>query len=322
MTEQSTRPSAGDQGAVPDEARQTTAASVAERACGAPRRCVLLVAHTGRADIDEIVGAARQRLAADGVELVGLADEGPELGLPVTDGSPVELVLALGGDGTLLRAAEQARPFGVGVLGVNLGRMGFLAEADADHIDQVLDAIVDRRYRAVDRMTVDVTVGLDGVEVYTSWALNEISIEKATRERILDVVVEVDGRGLSAYGCDGVLVCTPTGSTAYAFSAGGPVLWPAVQALLVMPLNAHALFAKAAVVGPDSIVTIHLDPDGHGAVLACDGRRTVSIAAGARVQVRRGSVPVALVRLGDEPFTDRLVRKFDLPVHGWRDRRH
>jgi NAD+ kinase len=316
MTEQSTRPSAGDEGAVPDEAQQTPAASVA------PRRCVLLVAHTGRADIDEIVQAARQRLAADGVELVGLADEGPELGLPVTDGSPVELVLALGGDGTLLRAAEQARPLGVGVLGVNLGRMGFLAEADADHIDQVLDAVVDRRYRAVDRMTVDVTVGLDGVGVYTSWALNEISIEKATRERILDVVVEVDGRGLSAYGCDGVLVCTPTGSTAYAFSAGGPVLWPAVQALLVMPLNAHTLFAKAAVVGPDSIVTIHLDPDGHGAVLACDGRRTVSIAAGARVQVRRGSVPVALVRLGDEPFTDRLVRKFDLPVHGWRDRRH
>jgi len=321
MTEQPTRTAGGD-GAATDAARELPAGSMVDRAAADARRFVLLVAHTGRADINDIVRQVRQRLAADGVELVGLADEAPALALPVTDGSPVELVLALGGDGTLLRAAEQARPLGVGVLGVNLGRMGFLAEADADRIDQVLDAIIGRRYRAVDRMTVDVTVQLDGIGVYSSWALNEISIEKATRERILDVVVEVDGRGLSAYGCDGVLVCTPTGSTAYAFSAGGPVLWPAVQALLVMPLNAHSLFARAAVVGPDSIVTVHLDPDGHGAVLACDGRRTVSIAAGARVQVRRGSTPVALVRLGEEPFTDRLVRKFDLPVHGWRDRRH
>ncbi len=321
MTEQPTRGAGGD-GAATDAARELPAGSVVDRAAADARRFVLLVAHTGRADINDIVRQVRQRLAADGVELVGLADEAPALALPVTDGSPVELVLALGGDGTLLRAAERARPLGVGVLGVNLGRMGFLAEADADRIDQVLDAIIGRRYRAVDRMTVDVTVQLDGIGVYSSWALNEISIEKATRERILDVVVEVDGRGLSAYGCDGVLVCTPTGSTAYAFSAGGPVLWPAVQALLVMPLNAHSLFARAAVVGPDSIVTVHLDPDGHGAVLACDGRRTVSIAAGARVQVRRGSTPVALVRLGEEPFTDRLVRKFDLPVHGWRDRRH
>lgn len=320
MTEQPTR--GGGDGAATDAARELPAGSVVDRAAADARRFVLLVAHTGRADINDIVRQVRQRLAADGVELVGLADEAPALALPVTDGSPVELVLALGGDGTLLRAAERARPLGVGVLGVNLGRMGFLAEADADRIDQVLDAIIGRRYRAVDRMTVDVTVQLDGIGVYSSWALNEISIEKATRERILDVVVEVDGRGLSAYGCDGVLVCTPTGSTAYAFSAGGPVLWPAVQALLVMPLNAHSLFARAAVVGPDSIVTVHLDPDGHGAVLACDGRRTVSIAAGARVQVRRGSTPVALVRLGEEPFTDRLVRKFDLPVHGWRDRRH
>jgi NAD+ kinase len=322
MTEQASGPSADGDGAEPGAALQSPVGSGVDPAAAGPRRFVLLVAHTGRADINHIVRQVRQRLAVDGVELVGLADEAPDLALPVADGSPVELVLALGGDGTLLRAAEQARPRGVGVLGVNLGRMGFLAEADADHIDQVLDAIIGRRYRTVDRMTVDVTVHLNGIGTYSSWALNEISIEKATRERILDVVVEVDGRGLSAYGCDGVLVCTPTGSTAYAFSAGGPVLWPAVQALLVMPLNAHALFARAAVVGPDSTVTIHLDPGGHGAVLACDGRRTVSIAAGARVQVRRGSTPVALVRLGEEPFTDRLVRKFDLPVHGWRDRRH
>ncbi len=291
-------------------------------ASGSDRRQVLLVAHTGRADITEIVRAAQQRLAVDGVELVALAEEGPDLDLSLAGDGTIELVLALGGDGTLLRAAEWARPLGVGVLGVNLGRVGFLAEADAENIDAVLDAIVSRDYRTVDRMTVEVSVDVDGTEVDTGWALNEISIEKATRERVLDVVVEVDGRGLSAYGCDGVLVSTPTGSTAYAFSAGGPVVWPGVQGLLVVPLNAHALFARAAMVGPDSVVTIHLDPDGHGAVLACDGRRTFTVDAGARVQVRRGRIPVALVRVGDEPFTDRLVRKFSLPVHGWRDQRH
>lgn len=285
-------------------------------------RRVLLVAHTGRADILEVVRAARPRLAAGGVTLVALAQEGPDLELPVCDDSPVELVLTLGGDGTLLRGAEQARPRRVGVLGVNLGRVGFLAEADAENIDDVLDAIVHRRYRTVDRMTVDVFLQTPEGEKFVGWALNEISVEKGSRERILDVVVEVDGRGLSAYGCDGVLVSTPTGSTAYAFSAGGPVVWPGVQGLLVVPLNAHALFARPAMVGPDSTVCIHLDPDGHAGVLACDGRRSVEVEPGARVLVRRGRTPVELVRLGDQPFTDRLVRKFSLPVHGWRDRRH
>lgn len=285
-------------------------------------RQILLVAHTGRPDIEEIVHAARDRLAADDVQLVGVPGEGPEIGLPVLADRSVELVLALGGDGTLLRAAEQARPLGVGVLGVNLGRVGFLAEADAENIDDVLDAIVGRQYHPVERMTVEVTAEVDGAEIYSGWALNEVSVEKGSRERILDVVVEVDGRGLSAYGCDGVLVSTPTGSTAYAFSAGGPVVWPEVQALLVVPSNAHALFAKATVVGPDSVVTLHIDPDGHDAVLACDGRRTCPLPPGARIHVRRGANPVTLVRLGEQPFTDRLVRKFALPVHGWREHRH
>jgi NAD+ kinase len=135
-------------------------------------------------------------------------------------------------------------------------------------------------------------------------------------------VVSVDGRGVSAFGCDGVLCATPTGSTAYAFSAGGPIIWPGVDALLVVPSNAHALFARPLVVGADSTVSVHLDPDGHEAVLACDGRRSVEIPPGARVHMRAGAIPVRLVRLTDEPFTDRLVRKFSLPVHGWRDRRH
>ena len=235
---------------------------------------------------------------------------------------PPELVLALGGDGTLLRAAEEARTLGAPVLGVNVGRVGFLTEADADHLDDALDAVIARRYRISARMTVDVDVEHDGETIARGWALNEISVEKASRERILDVVVEVDGRGVSAFGCDGVLCATPTGSTAYAFSAGGPIIWPGVEALLVVPSNAHALFSRPLVVSAASTVTVHIDPAGHEAAMACDGRRIVEVPPGSRVVMRAGRVPVPLVRLGDEPFTDRLVRKFSLPVHGWRDQRH
>jgi NAD+ kinase len=289
----------------------------------AQQRSVLLVAHTGRGDIGAIARHAADRLAADGVGLLALPGEAPAVGLPVDrDDTTIELVLALGGDGTLLRAAERARPAGVPVLGVNLGRVGFLAEADADDLDTVLDAIVERSYAIRDRNTVDVEVEHEGQNVFTGWALNEISVEKSTRERILDVVVEVDGRGVSAYGCDGVLCATPTGSTAYAFSAGGPILWPDVEALLVVPSNAHALFARPLVVGPRSRVTVHIDPGGHHAVLACDGRRICAVPPGSRVHMQRGVAPVALATLGDQPFTDRLVRKFSLPVHGWRDARH
>lgn len=286
-------------------------------------RQVLLVAHLGRHDIAATAQHAAQRLAAGGVGLFALPDEATVLRLSGdTDHADAELVLALGGDGTLLRAAEWARSLDVPVLGVNLGRVGFLAEADADHLDGVLDRIVRADYLIDTRVTVDVTVEHGDAVVHTDWALNEISVEKSTRERILDVVVEVDGRGVSAYGCDGMLCATPTGSTAYAFSAGGPVLWPDVDALLVVPSNAHALFARPLVVGPDSTVTVHIDPAGHEAVLTCDGRRTVAVPPGARMHMRRGRTPIRLVRLGDLPFTDRLVRKFSLPVHGWRDQRH
>jgi NAD+ kinase len=294
-------------------------------------RRVLLVAHTGRADIYSTARHVKKAMEAADIELLALPGEGIELDLamlteqpPVAVGqkSPVELVLALGGDGTLLRAAEVARPLRAPVIAINLGRVGFLAEAEADSLDEVLAAIISGNYTRSERMTIDVTIEKDGVIIDRCWALNEASVEKTTRERILDVVVEVDGRGVSAFGCDGVLCATPTGSTAYAFSAGGPIVWPDVEALLVVPSNAHALFARPMVVSPNSIVSVHIDPAGHDAIVACDGRRTHEVPPGGRVQVRRGSQPVTMIKLGDQPFTDRLVAKFSLPVHGWRERRY
>jgi NAD+ kinase len=283
--------------------------------------------HTGHPENLRIVAKVANRLAAARIGLRVLAEEathldpalcGQEMPTGPDAAAGADLVMVLGGDGTLLRAAELARPCGVPLLGVNLGRVGFLAEAELDSLDEAIHAIVAGDYLVDERMTVEVIATLNGSTLARTWALNEASVEKSRRERILDVVLEVDRRPVSGFGCDGVLCATPTGSTAYAFSAGGPLVWPDVDALVVVPSNAHALFARPLVVSPDSVVAVETDPDGNAAVLCCDGRRTFELPAGARVQVVRGATPIRLVRLHDVPFTDRLVRKFELPVQGWR----
>jgi NAD+ kinase len=253
-----------------------------------------------------------------------------------------ELVIVLGGDGSLLRAAEIARPAGAPLIGVNLGHIGFLAEAEAEGLAETVDRLVERKYRVEERMTIDVIARQNGTEIASTWALNEATVEKSARERMIELIIEVDGRPLSRWGCDGVVCATPTGSTAYAFSAGGPVVWPEVEALLMVPISAHALFARPMVVSPKSVLAVELvyehvggqDEGGRpasetsGAVMWCDGRRRFDLPPGARVEVRRGSLPVLLARvngpgLGTDdggPFTDRLVAKFGLPVEGWRGR--
>ena len=230
----------------------------------------------------------------------------------------VEMVLVLGGDGTLLRAADLARPAKVPLLGVNLGRVGFLAEAEQESLGEALDAIVAGKYQVEERMTVDALVRHEGRVLDRTWALNEACVEKSTRERILEVMLEIDGRPVSSFGCDGVICSTPTGSTAYAFSAGGPLIWPQVEAMLVVPSNAHALFARPLVVGPNSEIAVEIEATGPPAVLDCDGRRVIDVPPGARVEIRRSTEPVRMMRLDGQPFADRLVRKFDLPVRGWR----
>lgn len=305
---------------------------------GNQQRTVLLVVHTGREEatdtarrVEKVLGdhdIALRVLTAEAVDKGSLhlaPDDMRELGVEIDVVDPdnraaegCELVLVLGGDGTFLRAAELARSADIPVLGVNLGRIGFLAEAEADTIDRVLDHIIARDYRVEDRMTLDVVVRAGGEIIDSGWALNEASMEKGPRLGVLGVVVEVDGRPVSTFGCDGVLVSTPTGSTAYAFSAGGPVLWPDLDAILVVPNNAHALFARPMVTSPESTIAIEVESDGHNALVFCDGRRQMLVPAGGRLEVQRGVTPVKWARLGSSPFTDRLVRKFRLPVTGWR----
>ncbi len=294
-------------------------------------RHILVVAHTGRSDsMDAAITVCRQ-LIADGLTPVLSADEyasmlaeAPDLvpitllGDTVTIGD-LELVIVLGGDGTILRAAEIARGCSAPLLGVNLGHVGFLAESEREDLTETVTRALARDYLVEERMTLSVRIKVDAEVIYETWALNEATVEKASRERMLEVVIEVDGRPLSSFGCDGVVMSTPTGSTAYAFSAGGPVVWPSLEALLLVPLSPHALFARPLVVGPDSALAVEvLDRTQGTGVLWCDGRRTHDLPPGARVVVRRSPVPVRLARLSQGPFTDRLVNKFNLPVSGWR----
>ncbi|WP_374222878.1 NAD kinase [Williamsia sp. CHRR-6] len=231
-----------------------------------------------------------------------------------------EIVIVLGGDGTFLRAAELAYPVGVPVLGINLGRIGFLAEAEANRVDEVLTQLVAGDYRVEERMTLDVAISVDGAVISRSWALNEASVQNSRDQGVLEMVTEVDGRPVASFGADGILVSSPTGSTAYAFSAGGPVMWPDLEAILVVPSNAHALFTRPLVTSPNSVIAIEVERSGQQAVVYCDGRRSMSVPAGARVEVVRGRQPVRWVRIDSDPFADRLVTKFNLPVTGWRGR--
>ncbi len=305
------------------------------------QRRVLLLAHTGRAEAREVARECARALSEHGIGVCLLPTEAKDLELESTSadiafadpsagrietigpndrpGAGCELALVIGGDGSILRAAELTHESGTPLLGINLGHVGFLAEAELDDLAMTIEAIVQRRYVTEDRLTIDVTVHQDKEVVYSTFALNEASVEKAARERMLEVVVEIDGRPLSRWGCDGVVCATPTGSTAYNFSAGGPVVWPGVEALLMVPISAHALFARPMVVAPTSVLAVEVlaNTEGSG-VLWCDGRRTVDLPPGARIEVRRGARPVRLVRLHQAPFTDRLVAKFDLPVEGWR----
>jgi NAD+ kinase len=303
-------------------------------------RTVLLVVHTGREEATETARRVEKVLGDNGIGLRVLSAEAVDRGslhlapddmralgvdIEVVDPDPCaadgcELVLGLGGDGTFLRAAELARNAEIPVLGVNLGRIGFLAEAEAEAIDTALEHVIARNYRVDDRLTLDIAVRAKGQVIDRGWALNDASLEKGPRLGVLGVVVEVDGRPVSTFGCDGVLVATPTGSTAYAFSAGGPVLWPDLEALLVVPNNAHALFARPMVTSPDAAIAIEIEADGHDALVFCDGRREMLVPAGGRLEVRRCDVSVKWARLDSAPFTDRLVRKFRLPVTGWRGR--
>ena len=283
-------------------------------------RKVLFVVHSARDEAQTIAAQAAAGLMAQGISVaVTPADsDAAELAhLPVIDSaSDSELVIVFGGDGTILRGVEVARSADVPVLGVNLGHVGFLAEAEPDDLAALLDVVINRKWSVEERFALTATTTGAEDQQWSTWALNDIAIEKFTREHLAELMVSIDDRPVSRWACDGLLVSTPTGSTAYAFSAGGPVVWPEVDAMLVVPVSAHALFARPLVVAPDSVINI--DVVNGPVVISADGRRTFDLSAGASIKVTRSTQAVKLARIHQTPFTERLVAKFALPVHGWR----
>ncbi len=286
--------------------------------------------HGGRLEAIRAAEVTMRLLADSGVavevdpemaEVLHAGDAGDHDSVRVSPGpigADCELVMVLGGDGTILRAAEMARERDVPVLGVNLGHVGFLAEAERDDLNATVRAVVGRDYEVEQRLTIDVALRRGHQTLATDWALNEVSVEKAARERMIELTVEVDGRPLLTFAGDGVVAATPTGSTAYAFSSGGPVVWPQVHALVLVPVSAHTLFSRPLVISPDSMLAIEVQPRSSAAVAWADGRRQLEVEPGDRIEVRKGRLPVRLARLHRSPFTDRLVEKFRLPVWGWR----
>lgn len=231
------------------------------------------------------------------------------------DAEGAEIAIVLGGDGTILRAAQLCRNTNIPILGVNLGSVGFMAEIQKPSVESVLVAIQKKNYKSEPRLVVHFAIIRAGTELSSGWALNEVVIE-GLPGAMIQLFVQVDGRPLSRWGCDGVICSTPTGSTAYAFSAGGPVVWPEVPALVLLPIAAHALFSRPMVISPDSTIAIDVESD--DALLSADGFRRTDLKAGDRIIITRDSNTVSLAHIEDSPFTDRLVAKFKLPVEGWR----
>lgn len=226
-----------------------------------------------------------------------------------------EVAVVLGGDGTMLRAAEVTRKYQIPLLGVNLGHVGFLAEVEKVSLETVVSAITEKKYVIDSRMTLKYSVERDGREVTSGWALNEVTVERQ-HATMVELFLEIDGRPISRWGCDGLICSTPTGSTAYAFSAGGPVVWPEVDALVVLPISAHALFSRPLVISTQSQIVVLID-SAEG-LLSADSLRNFELLEGDRVHISKDSEVVQLAHLTNTSFSDRLVAKFKLPIQGWR----
>ncbi len=278
-------------------------------------RTALLVLHPTR---PEAVEFAKELIAALAEENISSMTNYPG-GLPGSEGMasdiPFEIAVVLGGDGTILRAAELVLGTNIPVLGINLGNVGFLAEIDRPSASHLAQAIAKKNYRGERRLLLQSEVLRAGVPIATGWALNEFTIERS-HSQMVELFVQIDDRPLSRWGCDGVICATPTGSTAYAFSAGGPVLWPEVEAIVVLPLAAHALFSRPMVISPNSSIVI--DIESREARITADGVRKVPLLAGDRVIIRRSELRVEILHIESAVFTDRLVAKFKLPIEGWR----
>ncbi len=279
------------------------------------KRKVLLVIHPSKSEAAELAAELAAQLDKAGFEVLSNFSKKLAHISPLESVSGVEVAVVLGGDGTILRAAEIVQGYKIPILGINMGTVGFLAEISRPSVDAIVTALLAKSYSGEERLLLKHSVERKGAVVHSGWALNEVTVGR-NDSQMVELFVQIDGRPLSRWGCDGVIAATPTGSTAYAFSAGGPVVWPAVHAIVFLPLAAHALFSRPMVISPDSVIAI--DIESSNAQLSSDGMRTFTLDKSDRVTIFKEGHTVELVHLDDDTFTDRLVAKFKLPIEGWR----
>ena len=279
-------------------------------------RNLLIVCNPSRKDAVAAAVELQHNLASTfGIYTISDVDIPGIIKSTTADLPQLEVAVVLGGDGTMLRAAEVAHEREIPLLGVNLGHVGFLSEVEQSKISEVIDALIRKSYVIDPRITLGYTVERDGKVVASGWALNEVTVERE-KATMVELFLEIDNRPISRWGCDGLICSTPTGSTAYAFSAGGPILWPEVDALVVLPISAHALFSRPLVISPQSKIAVGIESS--DACLSADALRKFALQRGDRVVVTKNPRIIKLAHLKNTLFSDRLVAKFKLPVEGWR----
>ncbi len=263
--------------------------------------------HPDRPEAKELADRAGAWLRQHGHEPVSAVR--PDGSIVVTD---ADLVVSLGGDGTMLRAVEAAVPQGVPVLGVNLGRLGYLTQEEPDGLEAALERFFAGDYQVEERMTMTVTLReLDGTVVARRTALNEASVEKTVPGHTVRIVASVDGRPFVTYAADGLIVSTPTGSTAYNLSARGPILSPRMRALIVNAVAPHMLFDRPLVLDPTETVLLTIE-EPRPAVVAVDGMTVGRLEPGSSVECGEGERPARLVTFGSRDFHAILRAKFHL----------
>ncbi len=280
-------------------------------------RSIAFLINPSRPEAIKAAGELTPLLSSAGFNLYTVSDVSIDgiKNVVAADLPEIEVAVVLGGDGTILRAAEVTITRDIPLLGINLGQVGFLAEVDRPSIQAIADSIINKSYVSESRMVLKFSVERNGNEISSGWALNEVTVER-DGTTMVELFVEIDRRPLSHWGCDGVICSTPTGSTAYAFSAGGPVLWPEIEALILLPISAHALFSRPMVVSPKSEIIITVESS--EALLSADALRKIPLQSGDRVIITRDAQTIKLSHVSSTLFTDRLVAKFKLPVEGWR----
>jgi NAD+ kinase len=276
-------------------------------------KTVLLVTHPTRPEAISTANELTKLLTGKQINVFATIKTDGANDFKATD--QIDLAVVLGGDGTMLRAAEIFRGKQVPILGINLGHVGFLAEIERPSLSEIVDAIVSGTFSIEERMSLNYQLLRDGKIIQSGWALNEVLVERNDHQMI-DLFVQIDHRPLSRWWCDAVICATPTGSTAYAYSAGGPVVWPEVDALVLLPLAAHAHFSKPMVVSPNSEIAIDLESD--SADLNADGIRRTKLQKNDRIVLTSDKEDILLAHIKPATFTDRIVAKFKLPVEGWR----